>query len=624
MAKARIEASSLFEEFFTRSSDAYLLCDTEGRITAWNQGSQYLFGYTEKEIKKYSIFTLVPGSSFDSLTTVFEAVKKDRVILFETHCVARDGRVFDGEITCGLLKSAGEPVAYMCIRDASNLGKYRDRLRSMAMFPDSTGDFIMEWEKDHGITYYNRAVKNFLSSNGNRRLKPENVLPEDFENHLEKLVGTRQTLRRVETNLSGRTISYSFIPYESDDSRVMILGRDVSGARRLETEIDNAYDRTRNILDLIEGILREMRFMDLEEEVDVRPAVSHFIREEGEILSQCPSHVFIARENPEGMLQGSLFEKKIGDVHPAAPQKTFHPVELRRLTSDRSDLVYASRDPQRQDRETFQELFPAYFTENIPSLENYVACRINGDPGGLMLAFNYPEPVSKYDSETIRGLAVALGALFSTRSQFREKVETQFTLIAKMAELVEERDRETGEHLRRVANYCRIIADELSGMPRYKDIITPEFIKKLYRSSPLHDLGKVGVPDAVLQKPGKLNDREYEIMQKHTIIGGKLLEGPKYLEMARDIAYFHHEKFDGSGYPYGIRGYEIPLSARIVAIADVYDAMTSDRVYKEAFSHERTKKLISICSGGHFDPDVVEAFMTREQDFIKIREMYRT
>ena len=624
VAKAQTKTIGLFEEFFMHSADAYLLCNTEGKITAWNRGSRYLFGYDEKEIGEYSVFTLVPGGSFDSMMHIFEAVKKDRVILFESHCVTNEGRVFDGEITCGLLKAGKEPLIYMCVRDVSNLGKYRDKLRTMSMFPDSTGDFILEWEKEHGITYFNQAVKNFLSSNGNSRLKPENVLPRDYEKHMEKLVGTQRTLRQVEANLSGRTMSYTFIPYETDDRRVMILGRDVSGTRQLESEIDSAYDRTRNILNLIEGILREMRFMDLEEEMDVRPAVQHFIRDSSDHLTHSPSHVFVARENPEGMLLGTLFVKKHGEIQPVSLQKTFHPLELRRLTSDRSDMFYTNWDPELQDRENFKETFPEFFIENITNLKNYVTCRINGDPGGLMVAFNYPGIISKYDSETIRGLAVALGAMFSTRSQFGQKVEAQFTLIAKMAELVEERDQETGEHLRRVANYSRIIADEMSRKPRYKDVITVDFIKKLYRSAPLHDLGKVGVSDAVLQKPGKLNDREYEIMQKHTIIGGKLLEGPKFLEMARDIAYFHHEKFDGSGYPYGMRGYEIPLAARIVAIADVYDAMTSDRVYKEAFSHDRTKKLISICSGGHFDPDVVESFMTREQDFIKVREMYRS
>jgi putative two-component system response regulator len=172
-------------------------------------------------------------------------------------------------------------------------------------------------------------------------------------------------------------------------------------------------------------------------------------------------------------------------------------------------------------------------------------------------------------------------------------------------------------------NYSRIIADEMSKMPKYKGLIDTNYVKRIYNSSPLHDIAKVGVPDAILQKPGKLSEVEYEIMRQHTIMGGQILDGPVFLSMAKDIALYHHEKYDGSGYPFGVKGDDIPLCARIVAIADVYDAMTSKRVYKEAFSHDRTKKLISICSGGHFDPDVVDAFVAREQDFMRIKEMFR-
>jgi PAS domain S-box-containing protein len=201
--------------------------------------------------------------------------------------------------------------------------------------------------------------------------------------------------------------------------------------------------------------------------------------------------------------------------------------------------------------------------------------------------------------------------------------DTELTRLVKLIELSEKRDPEGGEHSKRIRSYARIIAQELSQKPKYKDLIDLDYLKRIYDSASLYDIGKIGVPDHILHKPGKLTEEEFDIIRKHTTSGAQLLEGAKCLEMARDIACYHHEKFDGSGYPKGLRGEEIPLPARIVALADVYDAMTTNRIYKEASPHDRTCKLIAICSGGHFDPDVVDAFNAREEDFKRVREIYK-
>jgi putative two-component system response regulator len=149
----------------------------------------------------------------------------------------------------------------------------------------------------------------------------------------------------------------------------------------------------------------------------------------------------------------------------------------------------------------------------------------------------------------------------------------------------------------------------------------------LYLTSPLHDIGKVGIPDQVLLKPGPLTPEEFEVMKRHAVIGGQTLNaavqahpGAKYLEMARDIALSHHEKFDGTGYPNHLRAEEIPLCGRIVAICDVYDALTTRRVYKPAFSHEVAKSIILDGRGKHFDPEIVEAFLASEEQFIAIKD----
>lgn len=208
-------------------------------------------------------------------------------------------------------------------------------------------------------------------------------------------------------------------------------------------------------------------------------------------------------------------------------------------------------------------------------------------------------------------------------------LETRDVAIFALAKLAESRDPETGAHLERVRLYCRAIAADLARLDRFAGEIDREFIGLIYLTSPLHDIGKVGIPDAVLLKPGRLSDTEFEIMKMHAEIGARTLDaalrafpGVKFLEMARDIAGTHHERFDGSGYPAGLAGDAIPLAGRIVALADVYDALTSKRVYKAEFSHEIARSMILKDSGSHFDPEVVRAFIRCEREFLAIRERH--
>lgn len=208
--------------------------------------------------------------------------------------------------------------------------------------------------------------------------------------------------------------------------------------------------------------------------------------------------------------------------------------------------------------------------------------------------------------------------------------KSRIGIILGLAKLAEYRDEDTGNHLERMREYCRILAQELSRIERYKDYITKAYINDLYQSSILHDIGKVGVPDAILLKPDKLTPEEFTIIKKHSKIGGDAILNVEsrinirsFLTLGKEIAYSHHEKWDGSGYPRGLKGNEIPLSARIVALADVYDALTSERPYKKPFSHEKARTIILESSGSHFDPAIVDAFLAREDQFETIRAQFQ-
>jgi len=211
------------------------------------------------------------------------------------------------------------------------------------------------------------------------------------------------------------------------------------------------------------------------------------------------------------------------------------------------------------------------------------------------------------------------------QDQLRELAAAQLAMIFALSKLAESRDSDTGLHLERVREYCRILATELARRADFADTVTPEFVELVYRASPLHDIGKVAVPDAILRKPGKLSPEEFAVMKKHAEWGGNTLRqvaeqypGNRLVSVGIEIAEGHHEKWDGSGYPRGISGMGIPLPARIVALADVYDAMTSRRPYKEPFTGEQTRRLILEGRGTHFDPSIVDAFVAVETEFLRV------
>jgi cyclic di-GMP phosphodiesterase len=222
-------------------------------------------------------------------------------------------------------------------------------------------------------------------------------------------------------------------------------------------------------------------------------------------------------------------------------------------------------------------------------------------------------------------------ALEQTNQQLEDEVHRQVSnglarrnaLIHGLAKLADYRDTDTGDHLDRIGHYARVIATQLQ--PTHP-IITDEWIDRLVLASSLHDIGKVGIPDNVLLKPGRLTDDERAIMEKHTLIGGETLlsirnnfGADEFLDMGIEIALQHHEKYDGSGYPFHIQGEDISLAARIVAIADVYDALTTARVYKDAMSHEKATSIIHEGKGTHFDSAIVDAFDQTQAVFNQIR-----
>jgi len=212
----------------------------------------------------------------------------------------------------------------------------------------------------------------------------------------------------------------------------------------------------------------------------------------------------------------------------------------------------------------------------------------------------------------------------------REVQTVQDVTIMAMGSLAETRDNETGNHIRRTQHYVRALARKLQGNGKFARHLDDTTVEMLYKSAPLHDIGKVGIPDHILLKPGKLTPEEFEIMKTHTTLGRdailaaeKSLDAPSsFLRYAREIAHYHQEKWDGSGYPESLKDEQIPVSARLMAVADVYDALISRRVYKPAMTHEQAVGIIREGRGLHFDPDMTDAFLEIADEFRQIAAMF--
>ncbi|MES2150584.1 MAG: HD domain-containing phosphohydrolase [Pseudomonadota bacterium] len=291
----------------------------------------------------------------------------------------------------------------------------------------------------------------------------------------------------------------------------------------------------------------------------------------------------------------------------------------------------------------FQELKCTFFTAEIPVIflvadqaEERRALREGGaDSVGKPLC---PETLAARVATQLR-LVQANALLKDQHSHLEQLVvertravaQLQDATIMAMASLAESRDPDTGWHIRRTQHYVAALARELRFNPSFTAELTDENIALLFKAAPLHDIGKVGVPDAILLKPGRLSDEEMDVMKLHTVYGRDAIvgveqalgEGNQFLRYASEITYSHQEKWDGSGYPQGLAGTQIPLSARLMALADVYDALISERTYRPAFTHETAVELIRQGRGEHFDPDVVDAMLVIQDKFLAIAAQFQ-
>lgn len=299
--------------------------------------------------------------------------------------------------------------------------------------------------------------------------------------------------------------------------------------------------------------------------------------------------------------------------------------------------------PEMNGYETLEILKASTETESIPVVFISALSEIENKTKGFSLGavdyitkpFEIVEVMARVRNHLL--IAAAKNYLHNQNRILEEKVRQRTAenealrdaMIVTLASLAETRDPETGFHIKRTQHYLKIMALKLKEKGRYPELLTSDYIELMFKTAPLHDIGKVGIRDEILLKPGKLTPEEFEEMKKHPYLGYKSLQSAEnlvtdksFMLLAQEIAYTHHEKWDGTGYPRQLSGEEIPLSGRLMAIADVYDALINKRIYKDAMSHETARKIILEGKGSHFDPELVDIFLEIEDEFLKIAQKF--
>jgi len=274
---------------------------------------------------------------------------------------------------------------------------------------------------------------------------------------------------------------------------------------------------------------------------------------------------------------------------------------------------------------------PVIFTSGLDDTENKVKAFRLGGVDYITKPFHFEELEARVWTQIrLHMLKQSIAAQKLNEEKILALSVAQQATIFALAKLAEYRDEDTGTHLERVREYCRILAEYLRESSSYRAIMPPDFAEIIYHASPLHDIGKVAIPDGILLKPGELTPEEFAVIKKHPVVGGEYLQdvynnycSNVFIGMGIEIALYHHERWDGKGYPDNLIAKNIPLPARIMAVADCYDALRADRCYRKGFPHQQVKSMILAESGSHFDPEICRAFLTLEAEFEKIMDTLR-
>ncbi len=382
--------------------------------------------------------------------------------------------------------------------------------------------------------------------------------------------------------------------------------------KSLNDKLRNAYEHINDLTSFAESELTRLTSNIYKREAVHINLVTKLLRIDGCDLDR-PSHIFLGRRlKGKNLITGDLylFEDRLNRKN-VSFELDWELLLRYRYPVQSKGVLYFVEPGHEENR--YNGLFGSIVKDHIGALRNFIICQ-SEEGDDVAVAFNYGKDITDNDADILKNFLL-LSHVFSTISEQMDEVDKAFRyLVTALARAAEANDEETGNHIVRVNEYAGVIAEELE--------LPGEFVRDISFFAQMHDVGKIHVNVDLLRKAGALTPEEVKMIREHTIYGAMILGDEPRLKMARDIALCHHERFDGGGYPRGLREMQIPLPARIVTIADVYDALRSQRTYKPAYSHGEAVEIITKGDDKtlpeHFDPKVLNAFIRREKDFERI------
>ncbi|MDH5545858.1 MAG: HD domain-containing protein [Gammaproteobacteria bacterium] len=486
---------------------------------------------------------------------------------------------------------------------------------SLAIFPELNPDIVIKTSLSGHIEYINPAARQFLNDTSISVQDANRLLPAEFAEIIGSAIRNNKNKLGIEHHIEGHVIDYTINSAPNLDA-VFIAGRDITHRRGIERRLHDSQNLIREMSELVDQIFNEYDPLSFNLEDHFTQIVKTFLHNDHMGNAATPKFVYLASLSKNDAFVGHIY---FGEEDAVKISADIFETLWKPLPSNeqrQQNAVYFNIEDSQQTPEEFQQDIDPKIREFTGNVHRYAMYR-SGHVA--IIAFYEGDRINQFDAMVLKTLAIYSNALLRISLENKATEEAFIYAIEALARASETNDQDTGSHINRINEYCRVLARELNQ--------PDNFVNTIAYSAQMHDVGKIHTPANILKKPGILNEDEYNVMKQHTIAGARILGNSPRLKMAAEIARYHHEKFDGSGYPCGLSGEEIPLAARIVAIVDVYDALRQRRVYKDAMSHNEAVHI--ICNGDertkphHFDPQILEAFLRVQDQFDSIFSRYQ-
>lgn len=496
-------------------------------------------------------------------------------------------------------------------------GKYLSGFRHkelMGHFPEMNPDLIFKMDANGCIEYLNPSVKKHLRRLGLSELDANTLLPGDYLKHVRAVSGQSQTIQLSHV-FEGANIEFTFRG-SIGQPMVFVSGHDSTRLHKLQSHLTDSQHQIDQMTDFLGEALSDYGQEDFDIHCLHEGIIGTLIHSDSDQTSLKATHVFLA-EFKDGKLQGYVYQDTPNGIVRADDEIIIDPEkEKYAILQGIGQLTWSNWEDEGGTLDDFQNRFHPTVRHQIGPIERFATF----NSGRIaLIAFYKGRKLTGFDAKVLKGLAVYANGLHRIAHEQNQTEQAFVYTVNSLARASEANDEDTGDHIIRLNEYSRALASQMN--------LSTDFVRTIHYSAQMHDVGKIHVNPAILKKPGKLTDEEFRDMQSHPGYGAKILGDSPRLAMAAEIALGHHEKYNGKGYPLGLCGDEIPLSARIVSLADVYDALRQARVYKPAFSHEKAMDIILNGDGrtdpAEFDPNVLQAFLKIEAEMAEIFDSYQ-